>query len=56
MLLCWYNLLVVRFPQVIVLQNWVRKDFAHEVLLLDPENFRCVKPKRSIPILQLSVE
>ena len=30
---CWYSLLVVRFPQVVVPQNWVRKDFDHEVHL-----------------------
>ena len=33
-LLCWYNLLVVRFPQVVVPPNWARKDFADEVHLL----------------------
>ena len=33
MLLCWYNLLVVTFPQVVVPPNWARKDFAHEVRL-----------------------
>ena len=32
-LLCWYNLLVVRSPQVVVAQHRVRKDFAHEVHL-----------------------
>ena len=32
-LLCWYNLLVVRFPQMVVPPNWARKDFAHEVHL-----------------------
>ena len=32
-LLCWYNLLVVRSPQVVVPPNWTRKDFAHEVHL-----------------------
>ena len=30
-LLCWYNLLVVRFPQVVVPPNWARKDFARAV-------------------------
>ena len=60
--------------EVVVPPNWARKDFAHEVRLLDnssrlpfsfansilyqmhPKNFRCVPPKRSIPILQLTVE
>ena len=30
-LLCWYNLLVVKFPQVVVRQRRARKDFAHDV-------------------------
>ena len=35
MLPCWYNLLVVRFPQVVVPQHWTRKDVAHEGLQID---------------------
>ena len=33
-LLCCHNLLVVKFPQVVVPPNWAHKDFAHEVRLL----------------------
>ena len=59
MLLCWYNLLVMRFPQVVVPQKQARKDFAHEdhlfgyclqIAFFFPE-FSFVP----IPILQLSV-
>ena len=35
-LLCWYHLLVVRFPQVFVPLNWTSKDSAHEVHLNGP--------------------
>ena len=32
-LLCCHNMLTVRYPQVLFLKNWARKDFAHEVHL-----------------------